>query len=104
MRRASKQEKCHPPSLQATDLTGGAENKRSVEKTQSTRKRKLRMAVRIVPPGTLQPNLRNVHAKETAQQRREVMLRTVVRGLAAADRKRAGPLLPESSSDAEPRP
>jgi len=46
------------------------------------RKRKLRMEVRIVPPGSLDENLNNPHRNKTPEQRRQRMLTTLIGSLA----------------------
>jgi hypothetical protein len=52
------------------------------------RKKKLRMTVRVVPPGSLRPNTSNPHAAGTPQQRREGMLHCLARALAMLHRQR----------------
>jgi hypothetical protein len=67
------------------------------------RKRQLRMTVRVVPPGALEPGRRNPHARATAAERREAMLRAVVRGLIGAARKPVGrPAAPPHSEAVTP--
>jgi hypothetical protein len=63
-------------------------------------KKKLRVEVRVVPPGSLRPNPLNPHAGETPEQRREGMLRRLARALAAAARSVDRPPLTE----ADPQP
>jgi len=53
------------------------------------RKRRLRVVVRIVPPGTLRPNPLNPFRKETPDERREGMLRSVGAGLLRVLRRKA---------------
>ena len=50
------------------------------------RKRKLNMAVRVVPPGTLSPNPLNPYRNESPAERRRRMLDALARGLLAAER------------------
>ena len=61
------------------------------------RKRKLNMIVRVVPQGTLSPNVRNPYARNSPSDRRSAMLKTVTRGLAniiRSGRDRNGPAQP----------
>ena len=46
------------------------------------RKRKLRMEVRVVPPGSLAKNRNNPHTNKTPEQRRQRMLTTLIDSLA----------------------
>lgn len=58
------------------------------------RKKKLKINVRLVPPGGLRANPQHPYAQESPSQRREAMLRTIARGVAgllqhdAAERRR----------------
>lgn len=65
------------------------------------RKRKLKMVVKVVPAGALRPNPRNAHTRETSEERHEGMLRCIVRGLAAADRKPVTPVHQDTSAPVE---
>lgn len=51
------------------------------------KKRTLRVSVKVVPPGTLQPNPKNPFARESPQVRRSGMIRTLIQGLARTRRE-----------------
>lgn len=73
------------------------------QKKRKSRKRKLNMVVRVVPPGTLRPNPRNEFARLTPQERREGLLRSLAKALADAERKLAAqaarPPQPQAGGD-----
>lgn len=47
------------------------------------RKRQPRMVVRVLPPGQIKQNRLNPYRDETASERREGMIRTLVEGLSS---------------------
>jgi len=55
------------------------------------RRRRLRIRVKVVPHGGLNPNARHPYREESPRVRREGMIRALIRGLVAVNARRRAP-------------